>query len=219
MKRSKILTAMLAMTIMLSACGGKDNKDGEKITTATPVTTESETSASTEERVPTEADKVTVGISEEQLALLVNNNFDCATNIFGMKPLPVVGDPVKGDACYQVDPNEYASYDDLYEYVNSVYCKKLTDELFAAEGYDGIKRYFEEDGKLCVNYNAFGAKGYYVDWSGCIISIMENSDTACAFNVTGTIEEPSAEPTKTPYTVQGKAIFEDGKWVLESMIY
>ena len=241
MKKGKLIITILAMSVMLTACNGisKSKKD-EKTTEANKTTaaeqtvtdeknadsekTEEVTStqeASTEEssEESTEADSKKVGITEEELAVLVNENFNCARNIFGMSPLPTVGDPLDGGSLYQVDPEEYASYEELYNYVNSVYCKEYTDSLFDMETYDGAKRYYNEDGKLYTNVNAFGAKGYYVDWSGCFISITTNSETECKFTVTGSIEEPSAEPVKEPYTIEGRAFVENGKWVLENMIY
>ena len=239
MKKGKLIITILAMSVMLTACNGisKSKKD-EKTTEANKTTaaeqtvtdeknadsekTEEVTStqeASTEESSEESTEAKKVGITEEELAVLVNENFNCARNIFGMSPLPTVGDPLDGGSLYQVDPEEYASYEELYNYVNSVYCKEYTDSLFDRETYDGAKRYYNEDGKLYTNVNAFGAKGYYVDWSGCFISITTNSETECKFTVTGSIEEPSAEPVKEPYTIEGRAFVENGKWVLENMIY
>ena len=149
MKKGKLIITILAMAVMLTACNGisKSKKD-EKTTEANKTTaaeqtvtdeknadsekTEEVTStqeASTEEssEESTEADSKKVGITEEELAVLVNENFNCARNIFGMSPLPTVGDPLDGGSLYQVDPEEYASYEELYNYVNSVYCKEYTD--------------------------------------------------------------------------------------------
>ena len=76
-----------------------------------------------------------------------------------------------------------------------------------------------QTGELCVNTALDGSKGYYVDWTDCKVAIKDSDGKQCTFSVTGQKEEPAENPTKEDYTVESKAVFENGKWLLGEMIY
>jgi len=39
------------------------------------------------------------------------------------------------------------------------------------------------------------------------------------FSIETTIEEPAETPQPQPYTIEGRALYEEGRWVLEKMLY
>ena len=52
-----------------------------------------------------------------------------------------------------------------------------------------------------------------------MITINSVDENRCEFTATGYIEEPAEVPVKEDYPVSGAAVLENGKWVLEKMMY
>lgn len=186
--------------------------------TAAPVQTE-ETEAVTETETTTESAAPVSSVSEDELRALMEENLFCMRYVFTLGTLPHGDDPVQGESVYKVEDERFQTFADLEEYVRSVYCTETADMYLYNYPYEGEPLYFDVDGQLCLDINRAGSKGYYVDWTDFGLTITSANDTVCEFTVTGLAEEPAAEPTYTEYTVNARAVCEDGKWVLEKMIY
>lgn len=158
-------------------------------------------------------------IGEDELNELFKENINCFVNIFSISNLGYTGDPVQGDNIYKVANNMFADYAGFEDYVRSVYCSAEADRLLNDYPYEDSPMYLNVDGELCINIDLAGAKGYYADWSDCVITINSADENRCEFTATGYIEEPAEVPVKVDYPVSGAAVFENGKWVLEKMMY
>lgn len=235
---------ILAVCAALILCGCTEEKDidynvigssAEKTTSATEIdTTETEAATGTETSVvDTDVSKTAEVtdektetfenydniIGEDELCILFEENINCFVNIFGISNLGYTGEPVQGDNIYRVANNMFKDYAEFENYVCSVYCSAEADRLLNDYPYEDSPMYLNVDGELCINIDLAGAKGYYADWSDCVITINSADENRCEFTATGYIEEPAEVPVKEDYPVSGAAVFENGKWVLEKMIY
>lgn len=171
----------------------------------------------TEERTVQNEDSQ--AFSEEVARQLMDKNIEC-NDIFILGALmPENGwEPEDGNLVPVAD-SRFPDWETFESFVYSVYCKECADMYLYNFPYEGDAKYVNVAGKVYVNMNYVGGKGYYVDWSDYSIEIKEETDSRCVFDVTGSIEEPSDNPTKEPYTVTATAVLENGKWVLENLIY
>ncbi|MCI5905417.1 MAG: hypothetical protein MRZ61_09790 [Oscillospiraceae bacterium] len=158
-------------------------------------------------------------IGEDDLHDLFEENINCFVHIFGISNLGYTGNPVQGDNIYSVSNDMFTDYADFESYVRSVYCTAEADRLLYDYPYEDSPMYMNVDGELCIDINLAGAKGYYVDWTDCVITINSADENRCEFTATGYIEEPAEVPVKEDYPVSGAAVLENGKWVLEKMMY
>lgn len=157
-------------------------------------------------------------VSEDELRTLMEENLFCMRHVFTLGTLPHGDVPIQGESVYKVEDDRFQTFTDLEEYVRSVYCTETADMYLYNYPYEGEPLYFDADGQLCIDIYRSGEKGYYVDWTDFGLAIIYADDTVCEFTVTGLAEEPAAEPTYTEYTVNAKAVCENGRWVLEKMI-
>ena len=155
---------------------------------------------------------------DKTITALFDQNVYCMTRIFGACHLPYEGEPVEGDNIYKVN-SEFSGYSEFEEYIRGVYAKDEADRLLYDCPYEGEPMYVNVDGMLCININLAGAKGYYVDWKDCDITVNSADGEKCSFTVRGSIEEPAAVPEKKDYYADGSAVFENGQWLLEKVIY
>ncbi len=165
-------------------------------------------------------DTTQLGFSEDKLRELIDENIYCNLNVFGLNYLPRGGEPLEyeGRTLYQVDSNVFADYKAFDEYVHSVYCDETAEIFLAPEG-DAKARYVNVNGGLFVDINGEGGKGYFVDWQDYSVKIKSQTDTRCDFTVMAKVTWPGDVAVPEDYPVDGVAIFEDGYWVLEKMIY
>lgn len=225
---------MGATVIALCACSSKTPGNGasavgsdnptlavvEDVTQTTKENTVTESTVATETTAATESTVATEGtvITEDTIRSLMKENLNCMFNVFILSSLPRQGEPVEGDNIYQVDESAFADYAAFESYVRSVYSTETADMYLYNYPYEGDAKYINRDGKLCVNINYDGGKGYYADWSEYTVTIDSVSATECNFTLVATVEWPADKPVKEPYEVKGTAVFENGKWVLTKML-
>lgn len=159
--------------------------------------------------------------TKDKLKDLIDENIYCNLYVFKLNYLPRESNPVEynGRTLYQVDTDVFADFAAFEEYIYSVYCDETANMYLDVPGGSGKARYVNIDGKLFVDINGEGGKGYFVDWSDYSIEIKDQTDGKCEFTVTAKVEWPAEVLTTEDYPVDGVAIFEDGEWVLEKMIY
>lgn len=192
-------------------------------------TTAEDTSAATEIASETAAEEAAAEITEQSESVfmaeeavineLFEKNIDCMINIFSLSSLPYSDVPVLGDNIFKVEDSRFPDYASFESYIREIYCTAEADRLLYNFPYENGSKYCDIDGALCININLDGSKGYYVDWSDHTLQILSADDSVCEFTVTGYIEEPADVPVKEEYTVSGKALYENGRWVLEKMLY
>lgn len=123
-----------------------------------------------------------------------------------------------GHIC-KVSDEKFASFAEFEFYIRGVYCAEEAERLLYQYPYEDSSVYLDVDGALCIDLNQAGAKGYYVDWTNCEITIDSVDAERCEFTVKGSIEEPAEVSVQEDYFANGTAVFENGKWVLEKIIY
>lgn len=160
-------------------------------------------------------------LTEDTIRQLVDANIYCNLNVFGTSFLPRKSESMdyNGRKLYQVDEAVFADYASFEEYIRSIYCKETADLYLYKVPYEETPRYVNVDGKLYVDTDGEGGKGYYVDWSEYTIQIRTQTENRCEFTVTAVVEWPAEVPQWEDYAVNCAALLEDGKWVLETMFY
>ena len=153
---------------------------------------------------------VTVG----QLEDLFEENLQCVQNILVLGALPHNATPVKDGHIYPVTNTRYHNYQELQNYLHTVYTVSETARLL--EG-NGNPLYVDVDGVLCVDVHRIGGKEYTVDWKDYTLVIDSHNDTVCRFTVTG--RKPTLDGQTEPYAISGTAIYENGRLVLEKILY
>lgn len=213
----KKISAVIILAALLAGCAEvTDEPARTDIITASEasseVTAEAETETAAESAAPVSS------VSEEELRALMEENLFCMRCVFTLDTLPR-GDIIQGESVYKVDDDRFQTLADLEEYVRGVYCREEADRLLYNYPYEGEPLYFDVDGALCIDMDRAGAKGYYVDWTDFGLTVSSADDTMCEFTVTGLVEEPAEEPVYVEYKADARALCEDGRWVLEKMIY
>lgn len=221
----KALSIILAAAICLSmaACGNTKDSENKQQDTSPAVTEPNATQPEATEpdaaqpEVTEPTDQMSI---EETMLRLVNEGLYCYFDVIELRGLTFSEEEVEvdGKQFHQVTSG-FESYAEFEEYVRSVFCKETADLYLNSYPTEETLRFANIDGKLYVNTETIGGKGYYVDWSEYSVVINEQTENRCKLTVTGSIEEPAAEPVKEPYEVKVAAILEDGKWVLEKAIY
>lgn len=188
----KVCLALLAILLILSLCAcGK---------TAKP---------SAEENAALEA----------EMKALFDQNIFCVLNVFEQGYLPFEDEPYKDDRYCRVTDSRFQTFDQFETYVKGVYAAEEADRLLNLARLDDNTLYREIDGYLCIDRMQIGGRGYFVEWDGYTLAIDEVSESECTFTVTAAITEPAEVPVAEPYTRTAKALKQDGKWLLEKMIY
>lgn len=235
----RIGTAAAIAAVLL--CGCTSTGDDGSITVLTPETlasqltemqsaepTTAETTAETtteavvetsEETSATETEAQSAEFDEAIIRSLFDENIYCLRNLYGATSLYPEGDPVQDDHIYKADTDRFADYAEFESYIRSVFCTNEADRLLYDSPYEGQPMYLNIDGMLCVDTYLAGAKGYYVDWSDYRLEIVFADDSRCEFIVTGQIEEPAEVPVKEDYPRNGAAVYENGGWRLEKLIF
>ncbi|MCI6888641.1 MAG: IseA DL-endopeptidase inhibitor family protein [Ruminococcus sp.] len=157
-------------------------------------------------------------VTEAQLRNLTDQSLYCMANIFSLGSLPTIGEPIK-DNLYQVSTDKFADYETFKNYIRSIYSKEEADVLLNNFPYENTQKYVNYEGKLCLDKNYDGSKGYYVDWDNYSIEIISQDSSKCDFKVLTTVTLPAENPTPEDYTINATAVFEDGSWKLTSMLY
>lgn len=244
MNKKTILSFILLASLSLASCGKTSDSSSESSssananeTSAIEIVTEivtgdkteataetdlqnSESSAQSSENAESKPVDVSSSdsVTEAQLRNLTDQSLYCMANIFSLGSLPTVGEPIK-DNLYQVSTDKFADYETFKNYICSIYSKEEADVLLNNFPYENTQKYVNYEGKLCLDKNYDGSKGYYVDWDNYSIEIISQDSSKCDFKVLTTVTLPAENPTPEDYTINATAVFEDGSWKLTSMLY
>lgn len=192
----------------------------------TEVSEETEINSETDYEVTTTESTYENNTDSSEMTAVIKNltdkNLDCMYHIYGLSMLPCDESvPIEYDNpetyLAKCTSEKFRTYNDLAEYTYSVYTDSLAYELLNYE-VQSQKRYVDVDGELYCNRYCNGGKGYYVDWENYSVSIDELADDYCIFTLYATVTWPAENPVAEDYTVAGKAVLEDGEWVLTAML-
>lgn len=214
MKHIKFYTPLfaLALSVMLASCSA----DADLLKQSNE--TDNAESTNTAALMDSEPEATDVTIQESDIRALMKENLRCMNEIFVLGTLPHVGEPIQGEYIYQVNPSSFENYAAFEAYVRSVYSTKTADMYLKDYPTKGDPLYLNIDGKLCVNTIKGGAKGYYVDWSNYTVNINSCENGQCAFTLNAKVAYPAEKEIWEIYTVQGNAVYENGRWLLTSML-
>ena len=157
-------------------------------------------------------------LTDDRIKELVENNLNCLFNVFELSSLPVQGEPLH-DNVYQVEESKFSSYSAFESYIRDVYIEDEADRLLYNYPMEGKAKYFDEDGKLCVDMELDGGKGYYVDWGNYTFERILTSTNRCDLVLHALIEEPADEPVAEEYEVTVTVLYQDGKWLLTELFH
>lgn len=108
--------------------------------------TEPSTSTSATDAV-TETTNAPTGIEIDTLEKLVEDNFYCMENIFRFGNLPFNSDTLYYDEVYKVESEEFTSFEELHNFIFSVYTYEIADYYFYRYpiGKNMYTNYFDDD--------------------------------------------------------------------------
>lgn len=151
-------------------------------------------------------------ISIDKLNELVSENIFMIMSVFNGSPTILTNET--SGTYIKVDTNVFADYADFLNRVYSVYSKNQAD-YYITTGYPG---YTDLNGELYFDSDYMAGGGYYVIWDGYTVTVNDNSDNKCAFTINVNYQGPYTYNHLTDYYINGSAVYEDGRWVLEKML-
>lgn len=148
---------------------------------------------------------------------LFSKNLTCM-EIFTLRPLRYdFSEKIRDNIC-PVISETFADYASFESYIRSVYIPQTANRLLYDTPYEDDPIYVNIDGRLCINANYDGGRGYYVDWSNYTVDIISVTEDACEFTVSAVQILPGEDNIAEDYSVSGRLILCDGEWRLEEMI-
>lgn len=151
---------------------------------------------------------------------LLDRNIESFSQIFYLQTLPVdTPDGSYGAGIYPVKSDKFKTYADLESFVRNTYIKKEADYLLTNFSNMG-PQYMDIDGRLHTDKSKEGGIGYYIDWEDYNIKLKDITDDNMIVIVTVKELEIGSEPiTEKDLDITVKLIKENGKWLLERMVY
>lgn len=241
MKKIKSAVLCLAVISLLGGCntsGVQQSEDGQGVspTSAESIAAVESTPSDTPEvrsspepdgllkveessQINTEEEGLMDTVDMQTLETLVDGNIRCVFDIFFLDFLPYETHEDMGEEeeiWVAVKSEEFATFEALEQYVQSIYCKEEADRLL--HGENGSAVYADVDGVFSTNIKMHGGMGYYVIWDDFTIEIVDENGQECNFDVLVKRESPDGQSISDD-RISMKAIFEDGEWKLEKMVY
>lgn len=208
----KTIVILVAVMLMLSLAACTSNTLGEDTTPTTAATTNADpTTAPTTAAQPDTAD------TEAEMRELFDKHLDCMLNIYQLRTLECEDEPVS-DSLYRVTDERFPTFADLETYTRSVYVKAEAEKLLFEPRFGDHVLYQDVNGVLCIDCNAVGGRGYYVNWADYTLAVDDVTDTTCHFTVTAKEEAPGDPPVITDYVCKATAVKQDGEWRMEMMV-
>lgn len=149
-----------------------------------------------------------------ELTTLVDGNVNCLENIFIYNYLPFDTEPISDGHIYEVKSDEFSTYSELEEYVNSIYTDDTAESVMNYPCDNG--KYLDFNGKLCIDSNYIcDGEINMLDWTDYDISNVNTYEDNCTFDVNISIEDINMNMKDC--TVTFNAINEDDGWRLDGI--
>lgn len=210
-----VIVALIAFIVIQLASAGKDNKNLQNVTEtlkAADVTTSNRynsgvdiTDAVETTAVPTQIQYSGMeGIIQE----LLNKNFEFISfHQFGT--LDTIGNRNPNTNLYLVSDSRFPTYASYVQYVQEIYSSKRVRNIIEVD-----LKYWGPDGDSGSLYvypeNMTIAESNTITWDIYTIELTSQDSTSCSFIATDVY---------SGYSVAGKIVLENGKWLLESEVY
>lgn len=157
-------------------------------------------------------------LTVEILQELVADNFEAQLKIFGGDGLPTADENYQPDwqnpesLIVEVSVERFKNLGEIEAYINSIYSAEISKSILDK----GM--YLEKDGKLYKDVSKFSPKGYFANTENFIVEITEQSENEAAFIVITTVTEPGELNVSEKYEMVGKAVKENGVWLLDGIV-
>lgn len=208
-QNKKILLLVALLVTLLIGCGQKQ--------ALPPVSDEAVQPApgteSTPERQSAEEEAI-IPVAEE----LFSRHLDCMLHVMELGELPHA-DPTEGENIVPVTDEHFPTYDAFLDYISGIYSTEIFHQMVNAFPYEGEPKYLNRDGKLYLNLNLCGGKGYYVDWTDYTIEIDSLSRDTCDFTAIATVTWPAENPQPEEYRVKAQLIQTPEGWRMNTRDY
>ncbi len=150
--------------------------------------------------------------TQQDIRMLMERNLDCYY-LFYVAPISEISF-TDSDGYSKVNSTFFASYAELCEFVESTYTAEKA--FYLLNEYPSAKEplYFEKNSDFYVNLNVVEPVTYEIMWDDTYtIEFIDNSNEVCTFELSTTDFDGN------PYTTSGKAVMQNGDWVLTDIIY
>lgn len=118
------------------------------------------------------------------------------------------GDYVSSLNLYVVNDSRMSTWGQFKDYVKNLYAGKRATAMITTDnkywGPDG------DSGRLYIFPGNFSSSDYNITWDIYTIEITSQSSSSCSFKVVD---------VATGYSANGTAVYENGKWLLQSEVY
>lgn len=205
MKRIEFLLFSILLSLFLSGCSAVSHPASD-----VALSSSNSSFSESESDIPP--------LTDDRINELIEKNLYCMFEIFSLGSLPTQGEPLH-DMVYLVDETKFASYSAFESYLRDIYVKDEADLLLYNYPMEGRPKYLNEAGKLCVDMELDGGRGYYVDWENYTFERHLNSANRCDLVLHALIEEPADEPVAEEYEVTVTVLYQNGKWMLTELFY
>ena len=150
--------------------------------------------------------------TEQEVRMLIEHNLDCYF-LFYISPL-TQGGGTDSDGYTKADNSYFATYKDFSDFVKNTYTQEKSAYLLGSYPSEENPLYIEKNDLVYVDLDAVTPVEYKINWDDSYtVEFTENSTTHCAFELTTTDFDGNE------YVTNGSAAFENGKWLLEDMVY
>lgn len=149
---------------------------------------------------------------------LFTAHLDCMLNVMELGELPHEA-PQDGSFIVPVTDDRFPDYAAFEAYLRGIYTDDVADGLLKNFPYEGESKYLEQDGRLYLNLNLCGGKGYYVDWSDCTIEIAALSPDRCDFIAVASVTWPAENPQPEEYRVEAQLLKTAEGWRMNTRKY
>lgn len=204
-----------------TAIASKDKQAGEEFDSVSVNKNEISMAAESEETIAGE-EAETVDYETEQMTNkmrdLFDNNLYCVFHMFYFGNHLETTSESGGHNLLKVKTDKFASYSAYEVFLKATYTADVVRELILPAKYMS-----GSNGELCLNTvfvedgQFYDVSDYYVDWSDYQLVVDAHSEKECYFTVTATENNPNVG--QRAYECGGKAVYQNGKWILTEVIY
>jgi len=163
-------------------------------------------------KIPQSASADLSNLAYEEALGLIERNRTVFSEIYVLRMLPmrIPEERNLNEYFFPVIDPRFTRYEELENYIRNTYSQKTSDELLS----NG--RYIDVYGSLYGDIRMDAGVGYYVNWQEYSYEVSDLTEESANLEISITEESPAG--TKE-IAISARMIKENGKWLLEKMIY
>lgn len=218
MRRLFVLIVACICGLMLFASCSKSPLHSSDNTNPSPADDLRESSSSVEKTNQSNMNYNEEKKMEKVLRSLVNNNYDCITQLFYYGHLPYNADSIdEVNHTAIVDSKKFATLNDIKQYLSTFYVDKEVDRLLN-DYFESNPLYFEENGFLRINLDQASNAGIPVEWKNFTVESINVDGDTCSFSVKVEYDIDELYVGDPVATYEFNAVNNDG-WKLVKAVY